>query len=515
MIQLHSKDMTSRSGSFFLIPPLCAVLLANCSGQTKTFAPRASGETNVKAPSTPAFAGSTQQPDQQEAPAAALSLSLNFERHTGDLAGMVKRREIRALVVYSRSGFFYDAGYPEGIYYEALDEFQRFVNQKYRTGILMINVTYIPVRPEELEQALLQGVGDVIAFGVIVTPERAKEVLFTSPIDSHVKQVLVTGAKAPPITSLEDLSGKVIYVNPLTAYYTNLQRLSESFEKAGKAPILLKSADPDLTDEDLLQMVGAGLLPATVTINIRAEFWAKVFHQLTLHPNIILKDEEQLAWATRKDSPQLRQVLDEFVQGRQLGTVYGNIMLKRFLENTHWVKDATSAQELKKFQAYVRFFQKYGAEYDFDYLMLVAQGYEESGLDQSLRNPSGAIGIMQVIPKYAAAPPISIPNVDIAEDNIHAGAKMMRSIADTYFNDPKLDPLNKTLMTFASYNAGPSRIAVLRKKAASEGLDPNRWFGNVELVVARDVGQQAVQYVSNIYKYYVAYKLVLEQSRPQ
>jgi membrane-bound lytic murein transglycosylase MltF len=102
--------------------------------------------------------------------------------------------------------------------------------------------------------------------------------------------------------------------------------------------------------------------------------------------------------------------------------------------------------------------------------------------------------------------------VEIAEDNIHAGAKIMRNIADTYFNDPKLDPLNKTLMTFASYNAGPTRIADLRKSAASGSLDPNRWFGNVELLVARDVGEQTVQYVSNIYKYYVAYKLTLEES---
>jgi membrane-bound lytic murein transglycosylase MltF len=347
---------------------------------------------------------------------------------------------------------------------------------------------------------------------VIVTPEREKEVLFTTPIDADVKQVIVTGPKAPAITSLDDLSGKEIYVNPLTAYYQNLQHLSESFQKAGKPPILLKSADPDLTDEDLLEMVGAGLLPATVTINIRAEFWAKVFPHLMLHPNIILKEEGQLAWATRKDSPQLRQLLNDFVRGRQAGTMFGNIMLRRYLQNTNWVKDATSPEELKKFQAYVRYFKKYGAEYDFDYLMLVAQGYQESGLDQSLRNPSGAVGIMQVIPKYAAAPPISIPNVDIAEGNIHASAKMMRNIADTYFNDDKLDPLNKTLMVFASYNAGPNRIAGLRKKASSEGLDPNRWFGNVELVVAKEVGQQTVQYVSNIYKYYVAYKLTLEES---
>ena len=442
----------------------------------------------------------------------SLELPITFERRVGDLDGMVKRREIRALVVPSRSGFFYDKGHPEGIYFEALDEFQRFVNKRFRTGSLKINVTYLPVRPEHLEKALSEGVGDVVAYGVEVTLECEKKVLFTTPIDSNVKQVIVTGPKAPLITGLEDLSGKEIYVNPLTVYYENLQQLSESLQKAGKPPILVKKADPNLTDEDLLEMVGAGLLPATATINIRAEFWAKVFPHLTVHSNIILKRQEQLAWATRKDSPQLRQLLDEFIRGRQLGTLFGNIMLKRYLQNTNWVEDSTSAEELKKFQAYVSYFKKYATEYDFDYLMLVAQGYQESGLDQSLRNPSGAVGIMQVIPKIAAAPPISISNVDVAENNIQAGAKMMRNIADTYFKDPELDPLNKTLMVFASYNAGPTRIARLRKKAAAEGLDSNRWFGNVELVVAEDVGQETVQYVSNIYKYYVAYKLTLEES---
>ena len=515
-ISTRSENLKSLARAL-LCSSLCSVMLANCGGQNNIFAPTASGEVNVATPSTQSPTRSAQQPSpgQLQASSANLSLPLNFEKHTGDLDGMVKRHEIRTLVVYSQSGFFYDAGQPEGIYYEALDEFQRFVNQKFRTGPLKISVTYIPVRPEQLEQALLQGVGDIIAFGVIVTPEREEEVLFTTPIDSHVKQVIVTGPKSPTITSLEDLSGKEIYVNPLTAYYENLQLLSKSFQKAGKPPILLKSADPDLTDENLLEMVNASLLPATATINIRAEFWAKILPRLTLHPNIVLKEEGQLAWATRKDSPQLRQLLNEFVNGREAGTLFGNILLNRYLQNTHWVKDATSPEELKKFRAYVRYFQKYATEYDFDYLMLVAQGYEESGLDQSLRNPSGAIGIMQVIPQYAEAPPISVPDVALAENNIHAGAKMMRNIADTYFKDDKLDALNKTLMTFASYNAGPNRIANLRKVAAGEGLDPNQWFGNVELVVARDVGQQTVQYVSNIYKYYVAYKLTLEESRMQ
>ena len=450
-----------------------------------------------------------------QAPSETLSWPLKFERHLGDLDGMVKRHEIRVLVVPSRSGFFYDAGHPQGLYYEAFEEFQRFVNKKLRIGDPQIEVMYIPVRPEQLERALLQGVGDVIGFGVIITPERDQEALFTTPIDSHVQQVIVRGPKGPSITSLEDLSGKEIYVNPVTAYYENLQRLSESFKKQGKLPILVKGADPSLTDEDLIEMVGAGLLPATVSINIRAEFWSKVFSNLKLQPKIVLKEEGQLAFVTRKDSPQLTQLLNEFIQGRELGTLYGNILVRRYLQNTHWVKDATSTDEMKKFQAYVRYFEKYAEEYEFDYLMLIAQGYQESGLDQNVRSPDGAVGIMQVIPKYAAAPPISIPDVDVAESNIHAGAKMLRDIADTYFRDDKLDPTNKILMVFASYNAGPNRIAQLREKAASEGLDPNQWFGNVELVVAQNVGQVTVQYVNNIYKYYVAYKLLQQTKGPQ
>ena len=425
---------------------------------------------------------------------------------------MLKRHQIRVLVVPSRSGFFYDKGHPQGIFFEAFDEFQRFVNQKIKSGSLKVNVNYIPVRPEQLEHALSEGIGDVIGYPVIVTTEREKEVLFTSPLYSKVKEVIVTGPKSLPIDSLEDLSGKEIYVNPLTAYYENLQRLSDSFKKAGKAPILIKSADANLTDEDLLEMVSTGLIPVTVTISIRADFWSKVLPHLTLHPNVVLKEDGQVAWATRLDSPKLQKLLDEFVEGRQFGTSFGNTLLRRYLQNTKWVKDSTSTEEMRKFEAYVRFFQKYAAEYNFDYLMLVAQGYQESLLNQSRKNPSGAVGIMQVIPKLAAAPPISISNVDDAEGNIHAGAKMLRNIADTYFNDDKLDTLNKTLMVFASYNAGPTRIARLRKKAAGEGLDPNRWFGNVELVVAKEVGQETVQYVNNIYKYYVAYKLTLEKS---
>ena len=88
---------------------------------------------------------------------------------------------------------------------------------------------------------------------------------------------------------------------------------------------------------------------------------------------------------------------------------------------------------------------------------------------------------------------------------------MLRHITDMYFNDPAINQVDKTLFTFASYNAGQNRIVRLRKKAAEDGLDPNKWFGNVELEVAKDIGQETVTYVDNIYKYYVAYKLTWEE----
>jgi membrane-bound lytic murein transglycosylase MltF len=187
------------------------------------------------------------------------------------------------------------------------------------------------------------------------------------------------------------------------------------------------------------------------------------------------------------------------------------MMLKRYYQDKKFIKNATSQQEIQKFQSYVKYFQKYAAEYNFDYLILAAQGYQESMLRQELVSPRGAVGVMQVIPKYAAASPINIPNVRQAEPNIHAGTKMLAQITRKYFNEHAVTPMNKTLLTFAAYNAGPNRIVRLRKRAAAEGLDPNKWFGNVEMVVAKDIGQETVQYVANIYKYYVAYKMAVEQ----
>jgi membrane-bound lytic murein transglycosylase MltF len=432
-----------------------------------------------------------------------------FGIHTDDLDEMLKRRNIRALVMINPIGFFYSNGQPMGVMYEGLRELESYINQKMKTGVLKVNVTFIPLRPDQVEAALTQGVGDFVAYALVVTPARQQKVAFTVPLQNDVKHVIVTGPNFGTVSSLEELGGKQVYVNPLTVNYERLQQVNDKLQKAGKPLIVIKTADKNLVDDDLVQMVNAGLIPATATSEARGKLWSQVLPNLTVHHDLVIASGEQTAFAVRKDNPQLKQLLDEFIAPRAVGNSFGNILLRRYLQNTKWVKNSTSPEEMKKFAALSALFKQYAGEYDFDYLMIMAQGYQESLLDQNKRSPSGAVGIMQVIPKDAAASPINVPNVATAGNNILAGVKMLRNIEDQYFNDPKIDPVDKTLMSFASYNAGPNRIARLRQQAGQQGLDPDKWFSNVELMVAKDVGQETVTYVGNVYKYYVAYKLAL------
>ncbi len=220
----------------------------------------------------------------------------------------------------------------------------------------------------------------------------------------------------------------------------------------------------------------------------------------------------EIAWAFRKNSPKLKAVVNDFVKGHKEGTMLGNVLFKRYLKNTKYVKNALSKKELEKYQSMVKLFKKYAGEYGFNYLMISAQAYQESGLDHSKRSPSGAVGVMQLLPTTAKDPNINIPDIEKLENNIHAGTKYLRFIIDRYYKDEPMDEVNKMLFAFASYNAGPAKINKLRKEASVMGLDPNVWLYNVEIAAAKSIGRETVQYVSNIYKYYISYQLVLMQA---
>jgi len=493
-----------------LLLAISFLALAGCNSKPNS----ASSAQQSAAPAVPAVTPPTI--DTTDASTAkqttALALPKDFGRATGDWDQIVKRGALRVLVINNRTGFFYDKGRPRGAVAEAMEEFATVINKRHKAGARKFKVVYLPMPPGQLLAALNDGIGDIACTGIIITPEREKLVDFTAPIANDVKLVVVTSKTAPAINSVDDLSGKNIYVNAATLAKEELDKLNQHFKQTGKPEIGINAVDLNLTEEDLLEMENAGLIPTTVAFNFRAQLWSKVLPNIVVTPAVI-KEDGKLGWAMRKDSPQLKAVMDDFINTHGQGTVFGNTIIKRYAKDTKWVKNSTSEAEMKKFQSYVQYFRKYAAEYNFDFLMLAAQGYQESMLNQDRVSPRGAVGVMQVLPQYAAAKPINIPNVLDPENNIHAGAKMLAQITNIYFNDPGIDQMNKTLFTFAAYNAGQNRIVRLRKRTQEQGLDQDKWFGNVELVVAKDIGQETVQYVANIYKYYVAYKMTLEQKR--
>ncbi len=429
---------------------------------------------------------------------------------TGDLDQMVTRRLVRVGVAANRTFYFVDRGVQRGAAYEMGVAFEEHLNKKLKTKPAnKINVVFVPLPRDQMARALTEGKVDLVVAQVIVRPELQAVVDFTDPVRKEVSEVVVSGPGAPAIASVDDLSGKDVYARRDSSAWASLTELNQKLEAKGLAPASIREVPGNLEDDDLLEMANAGILPLMVAHDYLAEFWQKVFTHLTVHDTVALRSGATIAVPIRKNSPRLAAELNAFLAKNGLGTALGNMIEKRYLVSTTFAKSATSEAERKKFLELVQFFQKYSDQYEMDFLLMAAQGYQESGLDQNAKSQVGAIGVMQVMP--ATGKELAVGDITQTENNIHAGVKYMRFMIDRYYQDEPMDQLNKGLFAFASYNAGPARIRQLRKEAAKRGLDPNLWFGNVEQIASERIGRETVTYVSNIYKYYIAYKLISEE----
>jgi membrane-bound lytic murein transglycosylase MltF len=431
----------------------------------------------------------------------------------GDFDGMVERRMIRVLMPFSKMLYFLDGADQRGISYEIVQQMEKWLNEKLDTGSLKLNLVIIPTPRDRLIPGLLEGRGDIAMGNLTITPERQEQVDFSAPMLTGVSEILITGPGSPPLASVDDLSGREVCARKSSSYYTSLIHLNEKLEAAGKAPVRITPADESLEDDDLIEMVNAGILPAIIVDDHKANFWAQIFEDVVLHPGVAVNSGGSIGWAFRKDSPKLAAELNAFVKTIKKGTLMGNILFKRYLKNTSWARKVMTPADRARFDETMAFFRQYAAQYGFDWFMVAALAYQESRLDQSLRSPAGAIGVMQLLPSTASDPNVGIRNIEKTRDNIHAGVKYLRFLKDRYFSDGGLDPLDQTLFTFAAYNAGPAKVRRLRAEARGQGLDPNVWFQNVEVIAAKRIGRETVQYVSNIFKYYVAYRSIATQDR--
>ena len=402
---------------------------------------------------------------------------------------MVKRRIIRVLVPHSRTLYYNDKGRERGITAELVRDFEHYINRKYAKGLdkRPITVYIIPTTRDRLLPQLVAGGGDIAAGNLTAIEERLKIVDFVAPRDRKpVREVVVTGPTAPHIATVEELSGKTVHVNPVSSYYQSVVTLNDKLTAAGKAPVKITSVPHELEDEDKLEMLNAGMFDYLVVDEWKAKIWAQVLPKVKVREDLVLRDDAYTGWAIRKNSPQLTAALEDFYKNfvKKQGVVESRIA--QFNKRIQQISNNTESAELMRFEATLDLFEEYGNKYGFDPLMLAAQGYQESRLDQTAKSHVGAIGVMQIMPATGAS--LKVGDIHQIEPNIHGGVKYMDQLMTHYFPDARFTEGNRPLFAFASYNAGPGNISRMRKEAAKRGLDPDKWFNNVEVVTAEKIG---------------------------
>jgi membrane-bound lytic murein transglycosylase MltF len=435
-------------------------------------------------------------------------LKFNRKSNLGDFPILMEKRLIRFLVPYNQTLYYNDKGTARGFTVELVNEFERYLNKKHQKFLNKrpFTVIIIPTTRDRLLGEIAAGYGDIAAGNLTVTEDRERIVDFYAPeAEASVSEVLVTGEGIESIEELADFGGKRIHCRKSSSYFTSIERVNARLDVEGFKQIEVVEVPDALEDEDMLEMVDVGLLEAIVVDDWKAREWKKVYPKLVIHEKVPLATGGKRGWAFRKGSPELRAELDDFYNSwlRKHGVIA--TVERKTVKRIQALKKSTANQELARFEKTIALFEKYGERYQFEPLMLAAQGYQESRLDQNAKSPVGAIGVMQVMPKTGRS--LKVGDIRQLENNIHAGAKYMDQLMRLYFTDAKFDGNDRALFAFASYNAGPGRIAKLRKVAEERGLDPNRWFNNVEIVVAEKVGIETTTYVRNIFKYFVAYDL--------
>jgi membrane-bound lytic murein transglycosylase MltF len=438
-------------------------------------------------------------------------IDLNNKPWQGDFDAMLERRMIRVLAPFSRTLYFNDRGHERGLTADFVRDFERFVNKTYadRLGNRPVTVVMIPTTRDRLLPGLAEGIGDIAAGNLTVTDDRLKQADFvTARALKPTRELVLTGPKSPALSTLDDLGGKTVHVRRHSSYYESLSALNNRFRKAGKPPMRIVLLPDALEDEDAMEMLNVGLLQILVVDDWKARMWAQMLPQIKVHENMAVREGGVIGWAIRKNSPQLRAVITNFYDNFIRKQGVAEVRLKQYMQGIKQIHNNTESAELKRFRQTVALFEKYGLQYNFDPLMLAAQGFQESQLNQDAKSRVGAVGIMQLMP--ATGKQLNVGNIRIAESNIHAGAKYLDQLMTRYFPDAHFSEVDRPLFAFASYNAGPGNIAKMRTEAAARGLNPDVWFNNVEIVVAEKIGIETTTYVRNIYKYYASYRLLRE-----
>jgi membrane-bound lytic murein transglycosylase MltF len=450
-----------------------------------------------------------QQETVEEIEAAMLGRPLDIR--TDDLDKILEGRIIRVLVTFNRTNFFLRGEKLQGFEYELLKQYEKTLNEGRSRKEFQTTMVFLPVSRDQLIPYLKEGKGDIAAASLTGTADRQQEAAFSEPYLTKVSEILVTNKSVKGIKAIEDLAGRKVYVMKGSSYEEHLADLNKRFKAEGKTAIEIVGLGHHLETEDILELVNSGAADITVADEYLAELWSAVFPDIVLRKEIAIKTGNDIGWYVRKENPKLLADVSTFLKKHRKGSLLGNILFKRYYQNEEWIKNPLGPDATSQMQKFSDLFKKYGEKYNFDPLMLAAVAFQESGLNANKRSRAGAVGLMQIRPQTAKSVGISDPLK--VENNVHAATKYLDQIRTEYFDDPDISPASRVDFALAAYNAGPTRVSRLRRNAASQGYDPNLWFGHVEMLVRKEVGREPIKYVMNVNKYYVAFKLAQEAYR--
>jgi len=435
------------------------------------------------------------------------------KRYTDDLPKLRERKVIRALVVPGKTDFYIKDGKISGLMVKLLDNYGKMLNKGIRKEDNKTRIVYIPVDFDDLIPALIEGKGDIAAGFITITDERKQKVAFASGHSTRINELIITNKSSnKSISTLDDLAGKSVYVLKGSSFVEHLRDLNTQLAEKDLDVINVVEANQHLTSEAILEMLNAGIIDFTVVDDFKAKLWARVLPDIVVRDDLVVNDGGTAGWAVRKNNPELKKNLDAFAQKIKKGTLLGNVLFNQFYGRDQKLANLKRDKDYRKYSRFIDIFKKYGNEYDMDHFMLIAQAYQESGLNQKLVSHRGAVGVMQVLPSTAAGKRVNIKNIKTLDNNIHAGTKYMSFLRTYYFDTPDITPENQMFLSWAAYNAGPANVIKMRARAKKMGLDENVWFNNVEIAAGRIIGRETVKYVANIYKYYSTY-LLMEHKR--
>ncbi|WGS59265.1 transglycosylase SLT domain-containing protein [Vibrio lentus] len=422
--------------------------------------------------------------------------------YIGDFDVLQKKGVVRVLVSGDVGFYHIENGKPKGILAEQIHYFQRTL--KVRDPLLRVQV--IPVERSELLSALNQGRGDIAVANLTVTKERKQLVDFSIPFRSDIDELLVTNHSTPLITDITQLQGKEVWLKQNSSYISSVHTVNKQLEQNGMVPIYIHLLNNNIQDLELLDLIKRGKITATIVDSHKLELWGNLEQDIRIHRDLAFRHNADIAWAIRKNNPQLKAQIDQYLQDSKQGTLLGNVIDNRYLESISWMNRASNALQNEEREKLEELFVAYGEKYEINWLILLAMAFQESGLDNTKISHRGAVGIMQVMPKTARDWYVDIDDVYDLESNIHAGSKYLRFIYDRYFDLPELSEIDKIHFSLAAYNAGPAKIRRMRVLAAKQGFDPNKWFNHVEVIARKNISQEPVKYVANINRYFTIYQ---------